>query len=63
MYIKAIENEDTSNDIYEVFLKDMSKKYLKETSSDEKVIDYISSMTDNYIKIQYEKYVSKKGDK
>lgn len=63
VYIKAIENEDTSNDIYEVFLKDMSKKYLKETSSDEKVIDYISSMTDNYIKIQYEKYVSKKGDK
>lgn len=62
VYIKALENEDTSNDIYEVFLKDMSEKYLKEVSNDEKVIDYISSMTDNYIKIQYEKYV-KKGDK
>ena len=41
----------------------MNKIYLSKTTDEEKIIDYLSSMTDNYIKIQYEKYVSKKGDK
>lgn len=57
LYIEALENEDKSNDIYEVFLKNISTKYLKNTTNDEKVIDFIASMTDNYIKRQYDKYI------
>ena len=57
VYINALEKEDKSNDIYEVFLKNMNLKYLNNNSNDEKVIDFIASMTDNYIKRQYDKYV------
>ncbi len=59
VYIYSLENNDTKNDIYEVFLKKMSTKYQTETSKDQIVIDYISSMTDNFIKRQYEKYICK----
>lgn len=57
VYINALEKEDKSNDIYEVFLKNMNLKYLNNNSNDEKVIDFIASMTDSYIKRQYDKYV------
>lgn len=59
VYINALEKEDANNDIYQIFLKNMSNEYLKNTSNDEKVIDYISSMTDNFIKRQYDKYIEK----
>lgn len=57
VYIKALENEEKENDIYKIFLDKMDKKYLENSSNDEKVIDYIASMTDNFIKRQYNKYV------
>ena len=34
----------------------MSEDYLKNTSDSQKIIDYISGMTDNYLQRQYEKY-------
>ena len=34
----------------------MSKDYIKNTSDSQKVIDYISGMTDNFLESQYEKY-------
>ena len=63
VYKKALEKEDINNDIYKIYLKDMNEIYLNKTTNEEKIIDYMSSMTDNYINIQYEKYVKNKGEK
>lgn len=57
VYINALKKEDKSNDIYKVFLKDMNTEYLNNSNNDEKVIDFIASMTDNYIQKQYDKYI------
>lgn len=57
LYKEALKNCDTSNDIYKVFLDNMSEEYLKNTKNEQIVIDYLSSMTDNYIIKQYEKYI------
>lgn len=59
VYTLALESNDINNDIYKVYLKKMSTKYQKETSNEQIVIDYISSMTDTFIKRQYEIYVEK----
>lgn len=59
IYLNALENEDINNDIYRIFLNKMNGEYMENTNNDEKVIDYISSMTDNFIKRQYNKYVTK----
>lgn len=59
VYLNALKNKEINNDIYKIFLKNMSEEYLNSTNDDEKVIDYISSMTDNFIKRQYEKYVKR----
>lgn len=57
LYKEALKNCDASNDIYKVFLDNMSEEYLKNTKNEQIVIDYLSSMTDNYIIKQYEKYI------
>lgn len=56
-YIGAIKNSKTENDIYTLFLNDMKDSYLKNTTDEQKVIDYISGMTDNFIHEQYKKYI------
>ena len=56
IYCRALDSEDISNDIYKIFLNNMSKDYIKNTSDSQKVIDYISGMTDNFLESQYEKY-------
>lgn len=48
--------EDQENSINKVFLQSMSEKYLKETSTNRKVIDYMAGMTDDYILKEYDKY-------
>ncbi|MDD3304393.1 MAG: HD domain-containing protein [Clostridia bacterium] len=57
MYVIALEKEDKSNSVYTVFLKNMSLPYLQNASNDEKVIDFIASMTDNYLQRQFEQYI------
>lgn len=57
IYLSAVQNNDKSNDIYTVFLNDMCEEYIVENSNEQKVIDFLASMTDNYIKRQYKKYV------
>ena len=52
-YLKALENKDLANDIYSVFLKDMSNEYISGTSDARKVIDYIAGMTDDYFINRY----------
>ena len=57
VYIKAIEDNDIENDILKLFLNDMNETYLKNTTNERKVIDYIAGMTDRYMYLQYDKYV------
>lgn len=52
--LQAIKVEDTSSPVYTIFLDNMSENYLKETSDERKVIDYIAGMTDDFLVKQYE---------
>jgi len=52
-YKKALESKDTSNDIYKIFLNDMTEEYLNSTSNARKVIDYLAGMTDDYFINRY----------
>lgn len=52
-YKKALEDKDTSNDIYKIFLDDMTDNYLNNTSNERKVIDYLAGMTDDYFINRY----------
>ena len=56
IYSSALELNDYDNDIYKVFLHSMSDEYKKNTTDSQKIIDYISGMTDNFLQRQYEKY-------
>lgn len=56
-YIDAIRNNKKDNDIYTLFLNDMKDSYLDNTTDEQKVIDYISGMTNNFIYDQYKKYI------
>ncbi len=56
VYSRALDMEDKENDIYTTFLNQMNEEYNKNTSDSQKIIDYISGMTDNFLKRQYEKY-------
>ena len=54
--LNIVNKNDKNEDIYKLFLKDMSKEYLKNTSNERKVIDYIAGMTDEYFINEYKKY-------
>lgn len=56
VYLEQIKNEDKTQDIYNIFLNDMSEEYLKNNSDARKVIDFIAGMTDDYFINQYHKY-------
>ena len=56
VYSRALDLEDKENDIYKEYLNQMSEDYIKNNSDSQKIIDYISGMTDNYLQRQYEKY-------
>lgn len=60
VFYKALKNEELDNDIYEVFLKGMSKDYVLNNTKGQMVIDYLAGMTDSFIESQYEKYVTNK---
>lgn len=49
--------DDKDNSINSRFLHSMSEKYLKETSTNRKVLDYIAGMTDDYILKEYDRYL------
>ena len=57
-YLKHI--DDNNSSINKVYLSSMSDEYLKETSPERKVIDYLAGMTDEYILKEYEEYLDKK---
>ena len=56
-YLQHLNDKGCS--INSVFLSSMNDKYLKETSDNRKVIDYLAGMTDDYILNEYDKYIKK----
>lgn len=54
-YLSDIENNNTESIIYKIFLNNQSSKYLEETSSKRKVIDFIAGMTDELFLEEIEK--------
>ena len=56
IYCNQINNNETEEDIYTVFLNNMSSDYITKTTAARKVIDYIAGMTDNFFIEQYKKY-------
>ena len=55
--LKQVKNEEKDKDIYKVYLNFMCDDYMRNTTLEQKVIDYIAGMTDDYIVSQYNKYV------
>ncbi len=49
---------NTNSDIWDEFINKMPKTYLEENNEYRIVADYISGMTDNFLKINYNKYDS-----
>ena len=54
-YLSDIENNNTESIIYKIFLNNQSSKYLEETSSKRKIIDFIAGMTDELFLEEIEK--------
>ena len=48
--------EDKNHNIYTNYLNNMSEKYLKNTTKERIVIDYIAGMTDDYFIREYKNY-------
>ena len=59
LYYKQIETNQTTEDIYTLYLNEMDKSYIDNNSIARIVIDYIAGMTDNFFNYQYKKYFNK----
>ena len=58
-YLDELNNEKKDSKIYKVFLNNMDKSYLDNTSNARKVIDYIAGMTDDYFNLEYNRLIDK----
>lgn len=58
-YKKDVEEKNFESTIYQIYLNDMTKEYLNNTSSNRQVIDFIAGMTDDFMKKCYEKDIVK----
>lgn len=58
-YLNDIKNKRVQSEIYQVFLGDMCDNYLINTSDEQKVIDFIAGMTDDYFTTLYNKNINK----
>ena len=54
-YLSDLEYTKKDSNIYTLFINNMNKKYLDNTSNKRKVIDFIAGMTDDYFIKSYEK--------
>lgn len=50
-----LRNNDTSKDIFKIYLDYMNPEYIKKTTKERIVIDYIAGMTDDFFVSQYNK--------
>lgn len=53
-YLEQLKIDNKDSNIYKIYLKDMDKSYIDETSMVRKVIDYIAGMTDDFLVKEYE---------
>lgn len=51
--LEYLRNNDTTKDIFKVFLNEMDEDYIKSNSKERIVIDYIAGMTDEFFASQY----------
>lgn len=58
LYLNQLNNKEIDSEIYTTFINNMSKEYLRNTSKERIVIDYISGMTDDFVFRQYKKYTN-----
>ena len=54
-FLKQIKEKNEKSIIFKDFLSDMSEYYLKNSTDERKVIDFIAGMTDEYFLYQYKK--------
>ncbi|MBE6138363.1 MAG: HD domain-containing protein [Firmicutes bacterium] len=53
--LEYLNNNDTSKDIFTIYLNDMDPNYIEENTNERIVIDYIAGMTDEFFVSQYNK--------
>lgn len=58
-YLNDVKNKRVESEIYQVFLGDMCDNYLINTTDEQKVIDFIAGMTDDYFTSLYNKNINK----
>ena len=56
-YLEDVKNDNKESHIFKIYLNDMSEEYIKNTSDERKVIDYIAGMTDDFIIKEYNSIV------
>ena len=56
--LKALNNNNLEDDIYKIFLNNMSNDYKNNTKKERIVIDYIAGMTDDFFINEYNKISS-----
>lgn len=59
-YLNDLKNKNNKSAIYQVFLGDMCDNYLINTSDEQKVIDFIAGMTDDYFTRTYNECIKDK---
>ena len=60
LYYNQVLNNEKHEDIYQIFLNNMSEIYTANNTPARKVIDFIAGMTDGFFVNQYEKYFCNK---
>lgn len=60
--LEYLKKENKETNIYKVYLNNMTKEYINNTSPARIVIDYIAGMTDDYFTKEYNKIIDKKNN-
>lgn len=53
-YYEELKRENTSSDLFQVFLNDMNGNYRKNTNKARIIVDFMAGMTDDFFNNQYE---------
>ena len=56
LYYEHLSNNKKDSDIFNLFIDNMDKDYMENTSNARKVIDFMAGMTDDFLQLQYDKY-------
>jgi dGTPase len=56
-YLNDLKKKNTDSEIYQVFVGNMDDNYLINNSDEQKVIDFIAGMTDDYFTTLYNKCI------